>query len=427
MINIIIALLMGLQVQATALPVPAMFPPDLQIWDTIYNIFGVTRPQIADTERLQAYYDLYEKVLGASYEQFREDMREAIDDSKTSGQLVLSPDLVTQLEHGMDEALTTGFSNNDGSPGYVKSQWSAWLESINVHGVSQNDLSYLGMNNANLLGVVSLGDDYIMLFSGFEEYLTLPIVIRSYNSATYTMTSTGGVSFGNRLFIYRINNGVVTETIESKYGALLWSKNYGVPGTPKLSIGQSDTYTKSLPWVLEVAERMANAALRVLTPDTQLTIDGSYDLTQPTVIRIPSIWVTPAATVGGIPAVQDETQTRPYIDDSVPIADQIAAIRTQAETDYGEAEKYRIDLTEFFPFCIPWDLQLLMQSFQAEPESPVIDWSFPVGYEDGEIKMETFTLDLSIWDTVAQYLRLGELALYIVGLAVATRHIYIRG
>lgn len=429
MINIIIALLMGLQVQATALPVPTMFPPDLQIWDTIYNVFGVTRPYIADAERLQAYYDLYEKVLGASYDQFREDMQEVIEASKTSGQLVLSPDLVTQLEQGMNEALTTGFSNNDGTESFVGfAQWRAFLQSIGLTGLSDSELNWLHNANAiDLLGVVYLGEDYVLIFSS-ETALGSVCYVDSFNTSTYALFRSAGNTWGGRYRIYPIRDNTITgASVHSSIGGILWPKSYGIPRTPILSSGTPNTYTKSFPWVLEVAERMANAVLRVLTPNTRLTIDGTFDLTQPTVIRIPSIWVTPSATVDGIPTIQDETQTRPYIDDSIPITDQIAALRTQAETDYGDAEKYRIDLTEFFPFCIPWDLQLLMQSFQAEPEAPVIDWLFSVGYEDGEIKMETFTLDLSIWDTVAQYLRLGELALYIVGLAVATRHIYIRG
>lgn len=436
MINIIIALILGLQVQATALPVPSMFPADVQIWDTLFNVFGLTRPEVSDDKRLEAYADLYRNVLGATYEQFADDMNNIITDGKTSGQLVLPPEIVTQLETGMDYAIKNGVSNMDGSPEEYKTlaQWRAWLA---MHGMSVPEAQlnwFWGESEGTgvcYLGYVRLDTNRTLMFSTRTEF-TNPVhaAVFAGDQTKQRFIDAANGAFAFRYRIYDTAGNVIPDAyMHQDIRNSMWSwTTYGkATGAVYNTRPLSSTKSTVTPYALQIAERMANAVLRVLTPDTQLTIDGTYDITQPTIIRIPAIWATPATTVDGIPTIQDETQTRPYIDDSIPLTDQIAALRTQADTDYGDAEKYRIDLTEFFPFCIPWDLQLLMQSFQAEPEAPVIDWPFPVGYEDGEIKMEVFTLDLSIWDTVAQYVRLGELALYIVGLAVATRHIYIRG
>ena len=85
---------------------------------------------------------------------------------------------------------------------------------------------------------------------------------------------------------------------------------------------------------------------------------------------------------------------------------------------------YTLDLRDFFPFCIPFDIYDLVQVLDADPEAPhfVFDVDFPYMEEPWHID-----IDFSTWDPVALVLRRLELLLFIVGLAMATRNYYIRG
>ena len=78
------------------------------------------------------------------------------------------------------------------------------------------------------------------------------------------------------------------------------------------------------------------------------------------------------------------------------------------------------DLTEIFPFCIPWDIARILKHFTANRKAPYIEWTFEsdlFGFS------YTFELDLAIFDDVAVVLRLLELAGFILGLAILTRYL----
>ena len=83
---------------------------------------------------------------------------------------------------------------------------------------------------------------------------------------------------------------------------------------------------------------------------------------------------------------------------------------------------YAVDLKEFFPFCIPWDLYEFLNILAAEPRAPEFDWI--IYYDSEEYKVH---IDLSAWDSVASLFRTLELLGFIVGLAYVTRQKYIRG
>lgn len=90
----------------------------------------------------------------------------------------------------------------------------------------------------------------------------------------------------------------------------------------------------------------------------------------------------------------------------------------------GVASDYAIELKDFFPFCIPFDLYEFFTLLVAEPEAPVIHWEIPVPQLG-----QTFTVDvdLSPWDNVASLFRNLELLAFIVGLAMITREKFLRG
>lgn len=79
--------------------------------------------------------------------------------------------------------------------------------------------------------------------------------------------------------------------------------------------------------------------------------------------------------------------------------------------------KFALDLKQYFPFCIPFDLYAFLACLNADPVTPVIQWelALPGG---GSYPIE---IDLSPFDSVAQLLRRLQLLLFIIGLAIKTR------
>lgn len=76
-----------------------------------------------------------------------------------------------------------------------------------------------------------------------------------------------------------------------------------------------------------------------------------------------------------------------------------------------------IDLKNFFPFCIPFDLFHFFELLYAEPIAPVLHWEMA----DLAGKTYSITIDLSEWDSVAQLFRRLQLFLFVCGLAAASR------
>lgn len=76
-----------------------------------------------------------------------------------------------------------------------------------------------------------------------------------------------------------------------------------------------------------------------------------------------------------------------------------------------------------FPFSIPQDVYLLATALVAEPVAP----RFELDLSGWGLEGETLVIDLSEWDTVARVARATELIVVAIGLALATRRIYLRG
>ena len=88
-----------------------------------------------------------------------------------------------------------------------------------------------------------------------------------------------------------------------------------------------------------------------------------------------------------------------------------------------DASDYTLDFRKLFPFCIPFDIYKAVKLLDASPIAPVVHYKFYLS------KSKTYTIDLNLnkFNTVAAILRRMECLLFIIGLATATRRIYIRG
>lgn len=79
-----------------------------------------------------------------------------------------------------------------------------------------------------------------------------------------------------------------------------------------------------------------------------------------------------------------------------------------------------VDLSKFFPFCIPFDLIHLVQALDADPVAP--KWTLKLEPPQFPVEWEV-TLDLSEFESLAKIFRAGETLLFVVGLILITRGI----
>lgn len=88
-----------------------------------------------------------------------------------------------------------------------------------------------------------------------------------------------------------------------------------------------------------------------------------------------------------------------------------------------DVSDYTLDFRKLFPFCIPFDIYKAVKLLDATPTAPVVHYKFYLS------KSKTYTINLNLnkFNTVAAILRRMECLLFIIGLATATRRIYIRG
>ena len=111
----------------------------------------------------------------------------------------------------------------------------------------------------------------------------------------------------------------------------------------------------------------------------------------------------------------------------VALPGQIVTSITTALTNFftisGEASSFGIQLKDFFPFCIPFDLFDFLTVLSADPQAPVFKWEIPVPQLGRTFEFE---VDLSPWDPVASVFRTFELLAFIVGLALITREKFLR-
>lgn len=88
-----------------------------------------------------------------------------------------------------------------------------------------------------------------------------------------------------------------------------------------------------------------------------------------------------------------------------------------------DVKDYTLDFRKLFPFCIPFDIYKAVKLLDATPTAPVVHYKFY--YK----KSKSFTIDINLnkFNSVAAILRRMECLLFIIGLATATRRIYLRG
>lgn len=83
----------------------------------------------------------------------------------------------------------------------------------------------------------------------------------------------------------------------------------------------------------------------------------------------------------------------------------------------------QFSLADYFPFCLPFDAYNLLNKLAADPVTPSWTITFTEPYTGA---VGNLSGDLHDWDNVAATVRNMELIVFIIGLAVVTRNLFIR-
>lgn len=189
------------------------------------------------------------------------------------------------------------------------------------------------------------------------------------------------------------------------------SENNNYPGIANQVPEGSDMQPVSMDDYLDYAD---NANNNTSNGNTGTSVQGEAfdDLINPLIVDAPVVPDTPI--IPDQPVDVPTVPNRPVVPEQPAIPDKPGI--TQEQMDQALQGATTIDLRAIFPFCIPFDLYNLLLIFDTgeNRKAPHITFTFPI---TGWI----IDVDLAPFDTVAGILRLLELILFIVGLAVATR------
>lgn len=151
-------------------------------------------------------------------------------------------------------------------------------------------------------------------------------------------------------------------------------------------------------------------------PVTDPSVDPALDpICYPDTIPTPVI--DPTADVVLQPAKDPTPSPNPDPSPSISPKPTMQPTPSPGEIDSSQPV---VDLSKFFPFCIPFDLIHLIQALDADPVAP--KWTLKLEPPQFPVEWEV-VLDLSEYESLAKIFRTGETLLFVVGLILITRGI----
>lgn len=218
------------------------------------------------------------------------------------------------------------------------------------------------------------------------------------------------------------------------------TSGYFRPMREEIGVGMyvgSDRYATYYPMVANEAitpinTSIASAAKDLIKAGVYVPITKSSVLSNDKVIG--NTTITIPANVGTVlDGVRDDTLPFPdaLLDFGVIAVDKTDTVAVEkaiadVKSGTGAIEDYKVNLVDFFPFCLPFDFYHCIALLNAEPQAPEFDFSLPVGYKDGEVIWESYHISLDIFSPVAEVVRKFELLAFMLGLIVITRDKFIR-
>ena len=357
-------------------------------------------------------------------------------------------------------------------------EWNVWAKSLDLYTMvadaaytetllltstsisSTTDFGGLGLYEIAALGVPALAVSYV---STLNPYLstTVPVgafadlsgatvahrmqLFRNYDDAVVAYTAYHAGTYSDSYDKYYLQP---TSYLEKNASNTLTFQNVGCINARTGVVVDNTSYTLSLnassaggkrlnQVVVPAAFEIAEVATMAVTAGLAAGVIGNT--AEKLEVAYPA-WVANARVVGGSDVGKDnndDVKIYPWfptlnLDDVLDQTQEDVWEGTKTETDTEtdtDTDKdqpvvspsvvapFLVDLKDFFPFCIPFDLYEFFKLLCAEPEAPVFHW------EITDLSGETYPIDidLSSWDTFAAFFRYLQLFVFIIGLAMASR------
>lgn len=426
----IMIMMMPMKASASiAMPILPYIPPEtVQIFDMLNTVFGVTSPDIQDdVERLQAYFQLYQGALGLTWETFYQQILDWQQEGAINGTMTIDGTMFDDIQVALEEAITSGYYYGEQyNLANTAPEWKTMLQDRYGINCSMSILQWMYDNRSfgtqikkpSILLFAIFDNNTKILFHTCAYNVYWPVSWQRYSNGYYYPMYNGSIVGGN-FIVANYNNGVVGDIIQDATGG------YGIQGINR----QGNTYS-SLGENAQVVAQSSSIASAIQAQTVAPVTAGTESVGGNIVINLPNINIYPATTISDVTAQQEQLGVVPTTPDMTQqqIEDIIQQLQQAQVAQYGTTQDYQLHLTEYFPFCIPFDVGNLLTLFVAEPQAPVIQFMLPTGYdvENGVILTE-YELDLSQFDTVALWCRRGMMLVFIVGLGFLTRSMILRG
>lgn len=413
-IIMIVCMIMVLQIHALAAAIPALdmpfLPPaEVEIYDAIFNSYGVTAIDESDGEkRLRAYKDLFTRVLANGAQVFFEDMAEIVDSARETRKITISSSVGEQLAAGVKSAINTGV------------HLGGEVNNINRDVVQDMALEVFGyyLQESLVSQIISewgVTPDYYMAMYKVSGQDMLVI------SSSITVDASKIYFAGPWRRINNVNS-IMASASWFRYSSDGWQYYDDYDSIKGVLIGSVQ--------LLHAKDSETQAAINadtntIITPASQLTEQGKVDMTKPIVINIYKSISYPAISTEDIDEKQRELVVS-NISTEIDGTQERADLQELAIAQYGNIQDYHLSLLDFFPFCIPKDIMLILQGFAADPVAPSITIPFPT-WEDGELTHYDLYVSLEQFDSLAALMRRLECVVFLIGLLVVTRERYLRG
>lgn len=300
---------------------------------------------------------------------------------------------------------------------------------------TSGNIAVSGYNNLVVLPKQSTGSTsgaYIGQYRGSNVYVSTSsgsdVIVLLYGSAPYVVAavcSMSGASFDEYVGSSNTNRDLVI--YHSGYG-LYWQQG-AVPitgGTQTIELAGNEDQMLQLAYQYFSGQLPAAGDLTV-APDAGVDVLGFPDASDQEYVPADAVipWNIP----------YDQTKdTLDYID--AAFADAVtndleigeAGEVVQPVPGVGPVGDYVAPgLGDVFPFCIPFDIYDFLSALAADPVAPsfTAELAFPDAV--GGSQYVELDFDTPTWNTLAQILRTMELLAFIVGLALITRSLFLRG
>lgn len=230
-----------------------------------------------------------------------------------------------------------------------------------------------------------------------------------------------------------------------------WQSGYSIDNA-KSVLPATETPALNISDLRNIAASIMRGQTPVVDADREQADTNVLDLgdglgADTNILDIPSQLVLPAPVYGTVSAdsyigavrdaIYDGTGTLDYTDSDqaaatttlamegvVPVEQVLTgAASLEGAVDVAEGvgsptmDRFSIDLRDYFPFCVPFDIYDMLHLLSGSREAPKITWQFVIP----RIGTYDLEIDFSPFDGVAQVLRTVELLAFAIALGFATK------